>query len=191
MIINSKAIPLLAPNIDTDQIIPAQFLKSTTKEGFGKNLFHHWRYNSDGSENEDFVLNKTEYKGLNILIAGNNFGCGSSREHAAWALKDFGIDAVISTQFADIFKLNAYNNQILPIELDEAVFDEIVGKISEEPNSKIEVNLEKQTMKLSSENDGHIFSISPFHKDCLLNDLDETAYLINLKSEIVNFERNQ
>jgi len=190
-IINSKVVPLPIENIDTDQIIPAQFLKSTSKDNFGKNLFYHWRYDSNGQENPDFILNQDKYREAKILLAGNNFGCGSSREHAAWALKDFGIDVVISTQFADIFKVNAYNNQILPIEFHKSAFDQILSKVNNNTEIEIEVNIENQSLGIPNEDVEFQFALNSYHKDCLLHNLDETDYLIKIEREIEIFENGQ
>ncbi len=189
MKINSIAIPLPIDNIDTDQIIPARFLKQVDKKGYGKNLFYNWRFNEDGDAKESFELNKPERAGAEILVAGNNFGCGSSREHAAWAVADYGIKVVVSTQFADIFKGNAYNNGILPVEVSPEALEKIVGITTEKPETQIAVNLEKQEIAISDINLKEIFEISPFKKECLLNGVDETEYLINLRDEIEAYEK--
>ncbi|MEP1095745.1 MAG: 3-isopropylmalate dehydratase small subunit [Cyclobacteriaceae bacterium] len=189
MKINSIAIPLPIQNIDTDQIIPAKFLKQVDKLGYGKNLFFNWRFNKDGSPNEDFELNKPERKGAEILVAGNNFGCGSSREHAAWAVAGYGLRAVISSQFADIFKGNAYNNGILPIELNAGALEEIMSAVSKNPETEIDINLAEQEVSVSAINLKVHFDISPFKKECLLNGVDETEYLINLRDEIEAYEK--
>ncbi|SNS98684.1 3-isopropylmalate/(R)-2-methylmalate dehydratase small subunit [Ekhidna lutea] len=191
MDIRSKAIPLPIDNIDTDQIIPAKFLKQTDRLGYGKNLFYAWRYLQDGSPNPDFELNNPARKDAEILIAGNNFGCGSSREHAAWAVADYGIKVVLSTQFADIFKGNAYNNGILPVELDERSIADITQLVLDQPATEIEVSLQHQLVKVSTLNLEKNFHISPFKKECLLNGVDETDYLINLRGEVTLFEQQR
>jgi 3-isopropylmalate/(R)-2-methylmalate dehydratase small subunit len=189
MKLQSIAIPLPIQNIDTDQIIPAKFLKQIDKEGYGKNLFYNWRFNPDGSPNKNFELNKPERSGAEILVAGNNFGCGSSREHAAWAVAGYGIKAVISTQFADIFKGNAYNNGILPIEVNKEALQKIITTISESPETTIQIDLEKQEVVVSKIALKENFDISPFKKECLLNGVDETEYLIKLRDEIEAYEK--
>ncbi len=189
MKVKSIAIPLPIDNIDTDQIIPARFLKQVDKKGYGKNLFYNWRFNEDGDVKESFELNKPERKGAEILVAGNNFGCGSSREHAAWAIADYGIKVVISSQFADIFKGNAFNNGILPIEVNPTVLQSILDIASKEPECRIEVDLKSQKLKVPSIELVSHFDISPFKKECLLKGVDETEYLINLRNEIEVYER--
>ncbi|MEP5612137.1 MAG: 3-isopropylmalate dehydratase small subunit [Cyclobacteriaceae bacterium] len=189
MKINSIAVPLPIQNIDTDQIIPAKFLKQVDKEGYGKNLFYNWRYKDDGTPNETFELNKPGREGAEVLVAGNNFGCGSSREHAAWAVAGQGIRAVISSQFADIFKGNAYNNGILPVEVSPDILQELMNVISSKPETQIEIDLKEQEVTVSEINLKVSFDISPFKKECLLNGVDETQYLINLRSEIEAYEK--
>ncbi len=189
MKINSIAIPLPIDNIDTDQIIPARFLKQVDKNGYGQNLFYNWRFNEDGDVKESFELNKPERAGAEILVAGNNFGCGSSREHAAWAVAGFGIKAVVSSQFADIFKGNAYNNGILPVEVNPSTLEKIIEAITKKPETRIAVDLEKQEIAISEIDLKENFEISPFKKECLLNGVDETEYLINLKDAIEAYER--
>ncbi len=188
MIIRSTGIPLPIDNIDTDQIIPAPFLKLTTKEGYGKNLFYNWRYLSDYKINKEFILNQNQYKEGGIIIAGNNFGCGSSREHAAWALADYGIQVVISTQFADIFKGNAYNNNILPVELRIDEVDSLMEMVQNTPTSEITVDLKSQSVIAGDINFKANFEINSFKKECLLAGVDETEYLIKLRPEIEAFE---
>src|SRR5689334_8945710 len=146
-VLTSTAVPLPIENVDTDQIIPARFLKATTREGFGDNLFRDWRYNSDGTPKSDFVLNNPTYSGK-ILVAGKNFGCGSSREHAAWAIKDAGFDVVVSSFFADIFKNNSLNNFLLPVQVSEDFLQKIFEAVAKDPKTEVEVNLEKQTIKI-------------------------------------------
>ena len=188
MIITSTGIPLPIDNIDTDQIIPAPFLKLTTKEGYGKNLFYNWRYLSGYKINKEFVLNQDQYKEGGIIIAGNNFGCGSSREHAAWALADYGIQVVVSTQFADIFKGNAYNNNILPVELSKDEVYSLIEMVQNSPNSKITIDLKSQSVIAEEINLKTNFEINSFKKECLLAGVNETEYLIKLKPEIEAFE---
>ena len=186
-IITSTAVPLNIENVDTDQIIPARFLKATSREGFGKNLFRDWRYYND-DENQpkkDFVLNNETYKGK-ILITGKNFGCGSSREHAAWAIKDAGFDVVVSSFFADIFKNNGLNNFLLPVTVTESFLQKIFTAIAKDPLTEIEVNLEKQTIAVAGETES--FDINSYKKTCLLNGYDDIDYLLNSKKEIEEFE---
>lgn len=181
------AIPLSTENIDTDQIIPARFLKATDKKGFGNNLFRDWRFKKDGSINKNFVLNNENYKG-SILIAGNNFGCGSSREHAAWALADYGFKVVISSFFADIFKGNALNNGILPIQVTPNYVEKLLVEIDENPLSVITVDLENQTLvsKIGEEK----FQINAYKKLCLLEGYDDIDFLISKTEIIKEYELN-
>lgn len=185
--IKSTFIPLPEENIDTDQIIPARFLKATTREGFGKNLFRDWRYfnNDEAQPKSDFILNKPEYKG-SILVAGKNFGCGSSREHAAWSLLDYGFDVVVSSFFADIFKNNALNNGVLPVQ----VSDEFLQKIFQQKNgSTLSVDLENQTITIDATGEQEKFEINNYKKTCLLNGYDDIDYLLSIKQDIMNFEK--
>ena len=179
------AIPLSTENIDTDQIIPARFLKSTDKNGFGDNVFRDWRYKKDGSINEDFVLNNDNYSG-SILIAGDNFGCGSSREHAAWALAGYGFKVVISSFFADIFKGNALNNGILPIQVPKEYLVKLLQKVTNVPDTTIIVDLENQVIKTPIGNVD--FEINSYKKLCLLNGYDDIDFLISKKDKITAFE---
>jgi 3-isopropylmalate/(R)-2-methylmalate dehydratase small subunit len=184
--IQSTFVPLPLENIDTDQIIPARFLKATTREGFGKNLFRDWRYiNNDPQQPKpDFVLNKDAYKGT-ILVAGKNFGCGSSREHAAWALTDYGFNVVVSSFFADIFKNNALNNGLVPVQ----VSDEFLQKIFTLQNgSTLSVDVANQSIKIDATNEVEIFDINHYKKTCLLNGYDDIDYLLSIKEEILQFE---
>src|SRR5687768_15827089 len=193
--ITSTVVPLNIENVDTDQIIPARFLKSTSREGFGKNLFRDWRYVDDNEQQpkKDFPLNKPVYQGR-ILVAGKNFGCGSSREHAAWAIKDYGFDVVVSSFFADIFKSNALNNFLLPVTVSEEFLKTIFDKVNRDPLTELEVDLEKQTIKIISQVPSiggdleEVFEISAYKKTCLLNGFDDIDYLLNLKPEIEKFE---
>jgi 3-isopropylmalate/(R)-2-methylmalate dehydratase small subunit len=185
--ITSTFIPLAEENIDTDQIIPARFLKATTREGFGKNLFRDWRYfnNNESQPKPDFILNKPEYKG-SILVAGKNFGCGSSREHAAWSLLDYGFDIVVSSFFADIFKNNALNNGVLPVQ----VSDDFLQKIfSLENGSTLSVDLEDQTITIDASGEQEKFDINNYKKTCLMNGYDDIDYLLSIKQDIINFEK--
>lgn len=188
-IINSTAVPLSIENIDTDQIIPARFLKATTREGFGENLFRDWRFNSDGSKKE-FVLNDSTYNG-EILVAGKNFGCGSSREHAAWALSDYGFNAVVSSFFADIFKGNALNNSLLPVVVPEEFLQKIFSAIRKNPEIKIEIDLPNQEIHVPSEKMSHPFDINAYKKECLINGYDDIEYLLSMKHNIETFEKKR
>jgi 3-isopropylmalate/(R)-2-methylmalate dehydratase small subunit len=183
----STAYPLSAENVDTDQIIPARFLKATDREGFGENLFRDWRYNKDGSKNKDFVLNQTQYAG-SILVAGHNFGCGSSREHAAWALKDFGFNVIISSFYADIFRGNALNNHVLPIQVAPEYLKKLLQTIEKDPTTAIEVNLVAQTVTFGTA-DKATFDIDPYKKMCLQNGYDDIDFLVSKLSEIKAFEQ--
>lgn len=188
-IIKSTVVPLPAENIDTDQIIPARFLKATTREGFGKNLFRDWRYNHDDENqpNAEFILNNPTYKG-NILVAGKNFGCGSSREHAAWAIKDYGFQVVVSSFFADIFSYNALNNFLLPVRVSDAFLEKIFNRVNENPSQEITVDLATQSISID-EQTSETFDINPYKKECLLNGFDDIDYLLNMLNEIETFEK--
>ncbi len=193
-ILKSTVVPVNIENIDTDQIIPARFLKATDRAGFGKNLFRDWRYEQDDEQRpkKDFVLNDPAYRGK-ILVAGKNFGCGSSREHAAWAIKDYGFDVVVSSFFADIFRNNALNNFLLPVTVSEAFLAQIFSLSSKDPAAEIEVNLPEQTITLpghGSRPEGQVetFEISPYKKTCLVNGYDDIDYLISMRNEIEAFE---
>ncbi|MBP8790235.1 MAG: 3-isopropylmalate dehydratase small subunit [Breznakibacter sp.] len=186
--LQSTMVPLPIENVDTDQIIPARFLKATTKEGFGNNLFADWRYDKQGNPKEDFVLNNPFYSGQ-VLVAGKNFGSGSSREHAAWAIAGYGFKAVVSSFFADIFRNNALNNGILPVVVSEGYLKTIFEAIEKDPNATIEINLEKQQVTLVETGEKESFDINPYKKSCLLNGYDDIDYLLSLKSEIQEFEK--
>src|SRR5678815_346855 len=190
--IKSTVVPLDIENVDTDQIIPARFLKATSREGFGKNLFRDWRYNNDdeAQPKKDFVLNNPTYSGK-ILAAAKNFGCGSSREHAAWAIKDAGFDVVVSSFFADIFKSNALNNFLLPVQVTENFLQKIFDAVSRNPKTEVEVNLEKQTITILSTNENESFEINNYKKTCLLNGYDDIDYLLSIKTDIEQFELQQ
>ncbi len=185
--INSSTVPIQLENIDTDQIIPARFLKATSRDGFGDNLFRDWRYNSDNSPKGDFVLNDPTYSGK-ILVAGKNFGCGSSREHAAWAIKDAGFDVVVSSFFADIFKNNALNNFLLPVTVSEDFLQKAFAAIRKDPATEITVDLETQTISLPT-GESETFEISNYKKTCLLNGYDDIDYLLSIRGEIEQFEK--
>ena len=184
--LKSSAVPLPIENIDTDQIIPARFLKATTREGFGENLFRDWRYNSDNSPKADFILNNPTYSGK-ILVGGKNFGCGSSREHAAWSIYDYGFRVVISSFFADIFKNNALNNALLPITVSDGFLKKIFALIQKNPSTQITVDLSAQKVILE---DGatESFEINAYKKACLINGYDDIDYLLSLRDEIKHFE---
>ena len=186
-IINSPAVPLPIENVDTDQIIPARFLKAVERKGFGDNLFRDWRYNKDGSPKADFPLNDTNYSGK-ILVGGKNFGSGSSREHAAWAIYDYGFRVVVSSFFADIFKGNALNNGLLPVVVSSEFLQKIFDTIEKNSNANFEVNLEKQTFTISSTGESSEFEINSYKKHCLQNGLDDIDYLVEMKNKIEAFE---
>ncbi len=184
--IKSSAVPIKIENIDTDQIIPARFLKAISREGFGENLFRDWRFDQDNKQIENFPLNDITFKG-EILVAGKNFGCGSSREHAAWAIKDYGFNVVISSYFADIFKGNALNNGILPIVVSDEVLNEIFERIDQNPTTQFEVDLENQTLKIEDQTID--FEVDSYKKICLLNGYDDIDFLISQKEKIEAYEQ--
>ncbi len=190
MIIKSTAVPLRIENVDTDQIIPARFLKSTDKTGFGENLFRDWRYNPDGTPKTDFVLNNPKYSG-EILVTGENFGSGSSREHAAWAIKQYGFQAVISSFFADIFRQNALNNGLLVVEIPEDELRELFDAIETDPATLVEIDLETQEIHWTSKKLKTSFQIDPYKKMCLLLGYDDIDYLLSKKKETEGFEKNR
>jgi 3-isopropylmalate/(R)-2-methylmalate dehydratase small subunit len=183
--LKSTAVPLPNENIDTDQIIPARFLKATTREGFGDNLFRDWRYDATNNPVKDFVLNDSKYSGK-ILVAGKNFGCGSSREHAAWAIYDFGFRVVVSSFFADIFKNNALNNGLLPIVVSDNFLKQMLLAIEEKPSTEIVVDLSNQILQVGSVKEP--FEINAYKKTCLINGYDDIDYLLNLNKEIREFD---
>ena len=185
--ITSKFIPLRIENVDTDQIIPARFLKATTKDGFGKNLFRDWRYENDDETKPkaDFVLNQKQYTG-EILVAAKNFGCGSSREHAAWSIQDYGFKVVVSSFFADIFKNNALNNGVLPVTVSDSFLQQI---FSQGPEDTLTVDLEKQTITIDKTAATETFDINAYKKTCMLNGYDDIDYLLSMKEEIEKFEQ--
>ncbi len=187
--LKTTAVPLPMEDIDTDQIIPARFLKATTREGFGNNLFRDWRYNQDESP-KDFILNNKTYGG-EILVAGKNFGCGSSREHAAWALYDYGFRVVVSSFFADIFKGNALNNGLLPITVTPKFLNELFLSIEQNPKTDVIVDLEAQRITILDSGKFEDFEIDPYKKLCLINGYDDIDYLISKKDKIEAFEKSQ
>jgi 3-isopropylmalate/(R)-2-methylmalate dehydratase small subunit len=184
--LKSTAVPLSIENIDTDQIIPARFLKATTREGFGENLFRDWRYDGEGKPKADFILNDSTYTGK-ILVAGKNFGCGSSREHAAWAIYDHGFRVVISSFFADIFKNNALNNALLPIQVSDTFLKKIFETVKKNPASSITVDLANQKVILEDGTE-ESFDINLYKKTCLINGYDDIDYLLSMRNEIKQFE---
>lgn len=188
--VRSTGVPLPIENVDTDQIIPARFLKSTTREGFGDNLFRDWRYDKAGNPKADFVLNQDKYSGT-ILVAGKNFGSGSSREHAAWAIYDHGFKVVVSSFFADIFKNNSLNNGLLPVQVSETFLQTIFDKVEANPNTEIEINLEEQKISIAGTDLSESFEINPYKKECMLNGYTDIDYLISIKDKIEAFERSR
>lgn len=189
-IITSTAVPLDMQDVDTDQIIPARFLKATTREGFGLNVFRDWRYDPEGNPKPHFVLNHPNYKG-EILLAGHNFGCGSSREHAAWALSDYGFNAVVSSFFADIFKNNALNNSLLPVQVSDAFLRQLFAEVTKDHKTVIEVDIEKQTIGIPAKNLHESFDINPYKKICVMNGYDDVDYLVSMKKKTEEFERTR
>ena len=188
--LESLAVPLPIENVDTDQIIPARFLKATTRDGFGENLFRDWRFDKSGAPKEDFVLNNNTYSG-NILVAGKNFGSGSSREHAAWAIHDYGFKVVVSSWFADIFKNNALNNGLLPVQVSEAFLLTLFKAIESNPATLIKVDLEAQLISIAASGTSESFEINSYKKECLLNGYDDIDYLLSIKEKIVEFEKSR
>ena len=185
-ILQSRFVPLPVENIDTDQIIPARFLKATTREGFGENLFRDWRYDASGAPKKDFILNNPLYHG-EILVAGKNFGCGSSREHAAWALADYGFRAVVSSFFADIFRSNALNNGVLPVQVTDEFLDAVFLLA---PEATLTIDLAAQTITIDASGKLEHFDIDQYKKTCMLNGYDDIDYLLSLKENIHSFEEN-
>lgn len=187
--LESTAVPLSIENVDTDQIIPARFLKATTREGFGENLFRDWRFDKEGRPRADFVLNNPVYSG-SILVCGKNFGSGSSREHAAWAIRDYGFRVVVSSFFADIFKNNALNNGLLPVQVSEDFLSRLFGAVESDPSALLKVDLVSQEITLSSTGESEKFEINPYKKECLMNGYDDIDYLMSIKDKIIQFEKN-
>lgn len=188
--LSSTAVPLPIENIDTDQIIPARFLKATTRDGFGENLFRDWRYDADGNPKADFVLNSPRYGGR-ILVAGKNFGCGSSREHAAWAIAGAGFRAVVSSFFADIFRNNALNNGVLPVKVSETMLAEIFAAVEHDPATQLRIDLPAQTIEIVGTDRMESFEITAYKKQCLMNGYDDVDYLVSIRPEIAAFESNR
>lgn len=185
--LRSTAVPLPIENIDTDQIIPARFLKATTREGFGQNLFRDWRYDKQDQPIESFVMNSPIYKG-EILVAGKNFGCGSSREHAAWAIEGAGFRAVVSSFFADIFRNNALNNGLLPVVVSDKMLAEIFKATEKDPSTELYIDLPAQTIEIAGTELKESFEIAPYKKQCLMSGYDDVDYLVSIRSEIESFE---
>ena len=185
-IIKSSAVPLNIDNVDTDQIIPARYLKATERKGFGDNLFRDWRYNSNNEIIKNFPLNNEDYSGR-ILVAGKNFGCGSSREHAVWAIYDYGFRAVVSSFFADIFKNNCLNIGVLPVQISEDFLDELFSEVERDNNSQFEINLPKQSISIISNGQSENFNISKYKKENMMNGFDDIDYLIDRKEDIITF----
>jgi 3-isopropylmalate/(R)-2-methylmalate dehydratase small subunit len=188
--IQSTAVPLPIENVDTDQIIPARFLKATTRDGFGENLFRDWRFDKSGQPKADFILNSSAYAGT-ILVGGKNFGCGSSREHAAWAIHDYGFKVVVSSFFADIFKNNALNNGLLPVQVSEAFLARIFMAVEKDSFTLIKVDLENQEISLQSTGDSEHFEINPYKKECLINGYDDIDFLLSIRDKIAKFEESR
>lgn len=189
-ILKSTCVPLPIENIDTDQIIPARFLKSTSREGFGENLFRDWRYDGENKPVKDFVLNNPAFKG-EILVAGKNFGCGSSREHAAWAIADYGFRAVVSSFFADIHKNNELNNFVLPVVVSESFLESLFDSINNDPSTEVIIDLPNQIIRNEKTGEEESFEINPFKKECLMEGMDDIEYLLNHKEEIEKFEKDR
>ena len=188
--LHSTGVVLPLENVDTDQIIPARFLKTTDRLGLGNNLFADWRYDASGAPKPEFVLNRSEANAAQLLVAGKNFGCGSSREHAPWALLDFGFRAVVSSEFADIFRNNALGNGLLPVALPEPIVDQIVARIASEPTASFTIDLEAQTFALPS-GERFAFHVDPFARHCMLQGVDQLGYLAAKEPEIAAFERTR
>lgn len=186
-ILESTCVPLPLQNIDTDQIIPARFLSATSREGFGENLFRDWRYDKEGNLNSQFILNNPDFTGK-ILVAGKNFGSGSSREHAVWAIYDYGFRAVVSSFFADIFKNNALNNGLLPVVVSEKFLADLLDIVQKRPETRVKIDLAQQIISILPDDKSESFEINPYKKECLLKGLDDIDYLIGIKDEIVAFE---
>lgn len=188
--LTSACVPLPIENVDTDQIIPARFLKATTREGFGNNLFFDWRYRAGGQPNPDFVLNSDRYAG-SVLVAGKNFGSGSSREHAAWAIHDYGFKAVVSSFFADIFKSNALNNGLLPVQVSDAFAKKLLNAVEADPRVQVRIDLENQKITLLADGSEEPFDISAYKKNCLLNGYDDIDYLLSMTDAIEAWEQER
>ncbi len=189
-ILESTCIPLPLENVDTDQIIPARFLSATSREGFGNNLFRDWRYKKTGEKNIEFVLNNPVYSGT-VLVAGKNFGTGSSREHAVWAIFDYGFRAVVSSFFADIFMNNSLNNGLLPVIIPEDLLKKLLDLIQKDPSTRVKIDLEKQTFTIIPTGDTVSFNINPYKKECMLKGLDDIDFLLSMKNKITSFEKSK
>ncbi|HAM10088.1 MAG TPA: 3-isopropylmalate dehydratase small subunit [Bacteroidales bacterium] len=189
-ILESTCVPLPFENVDTDQIIPARFLSATSREGFGDNLFRDWRYSKSGEKNSDFVLNNPKFNGK-VLVTGKNFGSGSSREHAVWAIFDYGFRAVISSFFADIFMNNSLNNGLLPIVIPEDLLKKLHNLIQNDPGTKVKIDLSQQTFSILPTGDNFRFAINPYKKECLLKGLDDIDFLLSMKNQISDYENNK
>ncbi len=185
--LESTCVPLPIENVDTDQIIPARFLKATTRDGFGDNLFRDWRYDKSGAPKKDFVLNNSTYSG-EILVTGKNFGSGSSREHAAWAIHGYGFRVVVSSFFADIFKNNSLNNGLLPVQVSDSFLETLFGAVEKDPETRVKVDLEAQEIALLPNGPSEGFDINPYKKKCLLNGFDDIDYLLSISDEIEAWE---
>ena len=188
--LTSSVVPLPIENVDTDQIIPARFLKATNKDGFGDNLFADWRYNKDGSPKADFVLNNSTFSG-SILVAGKNFGSGSSREHAAWAIDGYGFKVVVSSFFADIFRGNALNNGVLPVIVSPEFLAEVFACVNADPKTTLTIDLKNQAVTNNATGKSETFEINTYKKECLLNGLDDIDYLLSKKEQIEQFEKTR
>jgi 3-isopropylmalate/(R)-2-methylmalate dehydratase small subunit len=189
-ILESTCVPLPLENVDTDQIIPARFLSATSREGFGDNLFRDWRYLKNGEKNSEFVLNNPGFSGK-VLVAGKNFGSGSSREHAVWAIYDYGFRAVISSFFADIFMGNSLNNGLLPIVVPEEFLKKLLLLVQNDPSEKIKIDLEKQNITILSTGDSVRFGINPYKKECMIKGLDDIDFLLSMKDSITGYENKK
>lgn len=189
-VLESTAVPLPLENVDTDQIIPARFLSATSREGFGDNLFRDWRYLKNGNKNGDFVLNNPEYSG-SVLVAGKNFGSGSSREHAVWAVYDYGFRAVVSSFFADIFMNNSLNNGLLPVVVSQHMLEKITDAVTTDPSALIRIDLPAQTITIVKTGDSEKFPINGYKKECMIKGLDDIDYLLSMKDEIERFEKRK
>ncbi len=186
--IASRAIPLSIDNIDTDQIIPAQYLRATSRQGFGQYVFANWRYTESGEPNPEFIINEPDRQGAQVLVTGENFGCGSSREHAPWALYEYGFRAIIAVSFGDIFKTNAYKNNLLPIEIDSTAIKYLITAIQADSTTIITIDLETQTVRCNDRE--YSFVINPFSKTCLLNGIDDIGYTMQFENDIISFEKS-
>ncbi len=189
-ILESRCVPLPLENVDTDQIIPARFLSATTREGFGENLFRDWRYDKAGNKNNDFVLNNPQYSG-EVLVAGKNFGSGSSREHAVWAVTDYGFRVVVSSFFADIFRNNSLNNGLLPVIVPEKYLKDLLVQVKKDPSTMVKIDLGKQEFSVLPDGEPVQFEINTYKKECLMKGLDDIDYLLSLKEMIIDYENHR